>query len=255
MEDIATSAPSLAAHGPVTLSIIIPAYDEVDRIGSTVRRILSFLDSRPYRAEVIVVLDGGRPGASEAIAGAAGGDARVRVLDNGTNRGKGYSVRRGMRESVGEYALFADADLSLPIEDADRFLAPLADRAELTIGSRAIAGAREVGEQQPLRQSLSRLFNWIVRLVVVSDLRDTQCGFKAFKGDVARTIFSAARIDGFGFDVEVLRIASRRGYRILELPVTCEYHAASSVRKVRHGLMMLNDVARILSHDWRGRYQ
>jgi len=211
--------------------------------------------SRPYPSELIVVLDGGRSGAAQEIERAAEGDRRVQVLDNGVNRGKGYSVRRGMLGSRGRYVLFADADLSLPIEDADRFIAALDDGADLAIGSRAVAGSTEQGEQQPMRQSMSRLFNWIVQRLVVGGVRDTQCGFKAFNGDHARAIFARQQIDGFGFDVEVLRIAERRGLRVIELPVACEYHATSSVRKVRHGLMMLGDLGRVLWYDWRGHYR
>jgi dolichyl-phosphate beta-glucosyltransferase len=217
--------------------------------------VLSFLDGRTYPAELIVVLDGGRPGSEAAIAAASGGDRRVTVIDNGRNRGKGYSVRQGVRHSSGRFVVFADADLSLPIVDVDRFIDAHADRADLAIGSRAVPGARELGDQQPLRQTLSRTFNWIVRQALVGGVRDTQCGFKAFRGDCARTIFAVAAIDGFGFDVEVLRIARRRGYQVVELPVTCEYHPTSSVRKVRHGVMMLSDLLRILWYDFRGRYR
>jgi glycosyltransferase involved in cell wall biosynthesis len=203
---------------------------------------------------LIVVLDGGAPGAADEIAGVACRRENVRVLDNGTNRGKGYSVRRGIGASCGSYVLFADADLSLPIEDADRFLARLEAGADLAIGSRAVAGATERGEQQRLRQSMSRVFNGVVRAVAVPGMRDTQCGFKAFRGDVARSLFSVQRIDGFGFDVEVLRIAQRRGQRVVEVPVACEYHPSSSVRQLRHATAMLVDLALIVWHDRRGHY-
>src|SRR5690606_38326361 len=162
------------------------------------------------------VLDGGRPGASEEIARAGSQGAEVVVLDNIRNRGKGYSVRRGIGASRGRYVLFADADLSLPIEDTDRFIERLDAGADLAIGSRAGAGAREQGARQPLRRSMSRIFNALVRAAAVPGIRDTQCGFKAFRGDVARALFAVQRIDGFGFDVEVLRIAQRWGCRIAE---------------------------------------
>ena len=217
-------------------------------------RIAAFLDSRNYTSELIVVLDGGAPGASREIAAAAQGRDDVVVLDNGRNRGKGFSVRRGMGVSRGAYTLFADADLSLPIEDADRFLERLQAGTDVAIGSRAVPGASERGEQQRLRQSMSRIFNRLVRSLAVRGMRDTQCGFKAFKGDVARALFSVQRIDGFGFDVEVLRIAQRRGYRIEEVPVTCDYHPSSSVRQFRHAISMILDLLRIVWHDRRGHY-
>lgn len=232
----------------------MPAFNEAGRIGASVARILAFLSTRPYTSELIVVLDGGAPGAASEIASVVGDRADVTVLDNVQNRGKGYSVRRGIAASRGEYVLFADADLSLPIEDADRFLAELERGAALAIGSRAVAGASERGEQQRLRQSMSRVFNAVVRAVAVPGMRDTQCGFKAFRGDVARPLFAVQRIDGFGFDVEILRIAQSRGYRIVEVPVACEYHPSSSVRQVRHAAMMLIDLSRIVWHDWRGHY-
>jgi len=219
-----------------------------------VARIVAFLDSRNYTSELIVVIDGGAPGAAREIAAAAAGRDHVIVLDNGRNRGKGFSVRRGMTVSRGTYALFADADLSLPIEDADRFIDRLQAGTDLAIGSRAVAGASERGEQQRLRQSMSRIFNRMVRSTAVRGMRDTQCGFKAFKGDVARALFSVQRIDGFGFDVEVLRIAQRRGYRIEEVPVTCEYHPSSSVRQFRHATTMMVDLLRIVWHDRLGHY-
>jgi dolichyl-phosphate beta-glucosyltransferase len=241
----------------VHLSVIVPAYNEVNRIGASVTRVLSYLDSRPYVSELIVVLDGGKPGADRAIADATRGrDSvnRLTVLDNGRNRGKGFSVRRGMTASRGRYVVFADADLSLPIEDADRFLDVLQNGADIAIGSRALPESTEGGAPQPMRQRLSRLFNWAVRRLAVSGLRDTQCGFKAFEGTRARALFRRQRIDGFAFDVEVLRIAARFSYRVAEVPVDCEYHPSSSVRKFRHGASMLLDLLRIRWHEARGRY-
>lgn len=239
----------------VILSVVIPAFNEVGRIGKTVTRVLRFLDSRDYSSELIVVLDGGRAGARQEIAGVAAGRPDVRVIDNGRNRGKGYAVRQGVQASRGRFVIFADADLSLPIEDAERFLDALRGGADLAIGSRALPESREEGEQQPVRHQLSRAFNWLVQAVAVPGLRDTQCGFKAFDGGKARALFRVQRVDGFGFDVEVLRIAMRWSYRIVEVAVTCEYHASSSVRRLRDGAAMLVDVARILWFDARGAYR
>ncbi len=241
----------------VCLSVIVPAYDEVDRIGATVHRVLTYLSSRPYTSELIVVLDGGRRGADRAIADVTSVDTspvRVVVLDNGRNHGKGFSVRRGVAASRGAYVMFADADLSLPIEDAERFLRALKDGADVAIGSRALPESTEGGAPQRIRQALSRLFNWAVRRVVVHGLRDTQCGFKAFKGELGRALFARQRLDGFAFDVEVLRMAERRGYRVVEVAVACEYHPSSSVRKFRHGVSMLLDLIRIRWYDRRGHY-
>lgn len=239
----------------VSLSVVVPAYDEVDRIAGTVTRILRFLDSRPYRSELVIVLDGGRPGAAEQIAGPAAGRPDVSVLDNERNRGKGYSVRRGVLATRGRYVAFVDADLSLPIEDLDRFLDVLGSGADLAIGSRALPESSFAGDQQPFRASLSRVFNWIVQMFLVRGVRDTQCGFKVGVGDRLRAIVARQQIDGFGFDVEMLHIAAQRGYRVVEVPVRCEYHETSSVRRIRHGAAMLRDLARIADADRRGRYR
>lgn len=238
----------------VTLSVIVPAFDEAERLGASVARIVRWMDAQPYPTEAIVVLDGGRPGAAEAVATAAGGRADVRLLDNTTNRGKGFSVRRGMLAARGAYALFVDADLSLPIEDAGRFLDALRDGADVAIASRAHPDSRIVGAPQRLRAGLGRVFNWLVQRAALPGIADSQCGFKAFRGDVARALFARQRIDRFGFDVEVLRIARARGCRIVELPVTCEYREGSSVRRVRDGLSMLRDLAAIRWRERRGDY-
>ena len=248
----------LAAGGTlgsrVYLTVVIPAFDEVDRIGATVQRVLAYLDRQPFTSELVVVLDGGRPGADRAIARAAGGRPNVHVLDNGCNRGKGFSIRRGVSASRGAVVVCLDADLSLPIEESHRLVSAIEAGADVAIGSRALPDSVERGEPQRLRHLLSRLFNQIVRRVAVSGFADTQCGFKAFAGERARRLFRVQRLDGFGFDVEVLRIAIRRGYRVVEVPVTCEYRATSSVRKLRDGVSMLVDLARLRWHDARGHY-
>lgn len=238
---------------PVFLSVIVPAFDEGERIGDSVARILRFLDSRPYTSELIVVLDGGREGAEAAIAAVAVGRDDVQVLDNGRNRGKGFSVRRGMLASRGEFVLFADADLSLPIEDADRFLDVLRHDAEVAIASRALPESRMVGAPQRLRAGLGRAFNRVVQYAALPGIADTQCGFKAFRGPLARDLFACQRSHRFGFDVEILRMARRRGARIIEVPVTCEYREGSSVRRVRDGASMLWDLVAIRWREWRGK--
>ncbi len=236
----------------VLLSVIVPAFDEGERIGTSVARILRFLDSRPYSSELIVVLDGGRPGADTAVAAASAGRADVFVLDNGRNRGKGFSVRRGVGASRGDYVVFLDADLSLPIEDADRFLEVLREGADVAIASRALPESRVIGAPQHLRTRLGRVFNWVVQRAALPGIADTQCGFKAFRGDLARRLFERQRSERFGFDVEILRMARRRGARIVEVPITCEYRAGSSVRRLRDGASMLRDLAAIRWREWRG---
>lgn len=238
----------------VNLSVVVPAFNEVDRIGATVTRLITFLSSQAYSFEIVVVLDGGRPGAAEAIAAAAGARDDVQVLDNVVNRGKGYSVRRGVMAARGEFIVFLDADLSLPIEGVSAFLQPLHDGADVAIGSRMLAASQISGDRQHLRRSMGSVFNWLVQRLLLPGFADTQCGFKAFRRGAARRIFAVQRIDRFAFDVEVLWLARRFGFRIVEVPVVCEYSRASSVRRFRDGVSILRDLVRIRGQARRGAY-
>src|SRR5262249_28828406 len=159
------------------------------------------------------------------------------------NRGKGYSVRRGFSEARGQRLVFIDADLSLPIDGLGPMMARFDANADIVIGSRTIAGASEQGTPPPKRLKVSRAFKRIVQTLALPGLSDTQCGFKGFTAHAARTVFLYQTIDRFGFDVEVLYIARKHGYRIDELPVTCTYHGGSSVRRVRDVTNMLSDIA------------
>jgi len=235
------------------LSVVIPAFNEAGRIGANVARVRAYLDAQPYDAEVIVVLDGGRAGAAE-IAAAVPSRADVRVLDNGVNRGKGFSVRRGMVEAHGRYRLFIDADLSLPIEGTGPLLAALERGADVAIGSRAVEGARVTGDRARFRTTMGRAFNLIVRSLAVPGVHDTQCGFKGFTAEAADRIFRVQRLDRFGFDVEVLRLARRFGFTVAEVPVSCVYHGGSSVRRVWDAASMLIDVGRVRWNEVTGRY-
>lgn len=236
------------------LSVVVPAFDEVERIGATVTKLVAFLSTQPYSSELVVVLDGGRPGATAAIAAAVGARDDVRVLDNIVNRGKGYSVRRGMMAARGDYVVFLDADLSLPIEGVSAFLEALRDGADVAIGSRTLAESQISGDRQHLRRSMGSLFNWLVQRLLLPGFADTQCGFKAFRREAARRIFAVQRIDRFAFDVEVLWLARRFGLRIVEVPVVCEYSSASSVRRFRDGVSILRDLLRIREQARRGAY-
>ena len=243
----------MTGHPDVFLSVIIPAFDEAGRIADTVRRVTSYLDAQPWTWQILVVLDGGRTGSAEAIRSAAAGRSNVRTLDNETNRGKGFSVRRGMLAATGRFRVFVDADLSLPIEGTAALVAELERGAGAAIGSRAVPGSAEHGERARLRHVMGRLFNGFVRALAVRGVRDTQCGFKGFRGEAADAIFRLSRIDRFGFDVEVLRLAQRLGYRIAEVPVTCTYHGVSSVR-LRDVAAMIVDVLKVRWWEATGGY-
>ena len=230
---------------------MIPAYNEATRLPRTLARLAEYLGQggRPY--EILVVDDGSRDGTG-ARAREAGGPL-VTVLRHETNRGKGYSVRRGMLEARGRQILMTDADLSTPIEELARLLQHLDRGYDVVIASRALPGANVEIRQPWYRESVGRLFNVAVRLLVVPGLMDTQCGFKLFGAEAARAIFSACRLDGFSFDVEALFIARRRGYRVAELPVTWRNDAATRVGAWK-GLRAFLDLARIRWNGWRGFY-
>jgi dolichyl-phosphate beta-glucosyltransferase len=199
-----------------SISIIIPAFDEEKRLPFTLKRVKEYLAVSSWVFSEILVVDDGSRDNTARVAKAAG----VRVLRNPGNRGKGYSVRSGMLEAKGDWALFSDADLSAPIEELETLWnAVERERALCAIGSRALDRSLIGVRQPPFRENIGRIFNVLMRLETGLPFHDTQCGFKLFETSAAREIFGRQRLDGFGFDVEVLFIAQRLGYRTLEIPV------------------------------------
>lgn len=229
----------------MTLSLVIPAYNEGGRIGATVSHVCAYLDQQPYDWELIVVIDGGTTAAGDEARAAAGSRANVRVLDNEVNRGKGYSVRRGFTEARGDRLAFIDADLSLPIEGLAGMMARFDDGADVVIASRTAPGSRVEGDAPAMRHLMSKVFNLAVQAIAVPGLGDTQCGFKGFTVRAARAIFPAMTSDRFGFDVEALFLARKHGFRIEELPVVCRYHGGSSVNRVGDVISMLAELIAI----------
>jgi dolichyl-phosphate beta-glucosyltransferase len=227
------------------LSLVIPAYNEAGRIGGTVTQVCAYLDRQSYDWDVIVVIDGGPRAAAEEARAAAGARTNVRVIENDTNRGKGYSVRRGFAAATGDRLAFIDADLSLPIEGLDAMMARFDLGADVVIASRTASGSRTEGAPPAMRDVMSRLFNLAVQALALPGISDTQCGFKGFTAQAAKKIFSVAQSDRFGFDVEVLYLARRNGYRIDELPVVVRYHGGSSVNRVSDGVRMFADILAI----------
>ena len=247
--------PPIAPEETVQLSVVIPAFEEAARIGPTLERVRTYLAARPFESEVLVVVDGGRDGTLGLVRNLARAWPALRVLDNGVNRGKGYSVRRGMLAARGRYLLFSDADLSTPIAEVERLVAALDAGADVAIGSRALVDSDVRVRQAWWRQSMGRVFNRFVRLVAVPDLRDTQCGFKCFRRDAAQRIFARQRIARFSFDVELLWIARTLGYRVAELPVTWINHPSSRVHPLSDSCRMLVDLMCLRFNDWRGAYR
>lgn len=226
------------------LSLVIPMYNEETRIGSTLEKALVYLRSQKYTWEIIVVDDGSSDRsvsvAEKILEGAAG-----RVLKNPENRGKGYSVKRGMLEAEGEYIIFSDADLSTPIEESEGFLAELKSRYDIVIGSRALKDSRIEVRQSQARELMGKTFNKLARLLAFRDIHDSQCGFKGFRRIAAHDLFSRQKIDGFSFDVEVLYLAQKSGYSILEKPVRWQHVEQSRVRLVSDPLKMFLDLVKI----------
>jgi dolichyl-phosphate beta-glucosyltransferase len=226
---------------PVSLSVVIPAFNEEQRLPGTLATILPFLRSRGETFEVVVVDDGSRD-RTALVAGQAGPE--VRVLRNPGNRGKGYSVRNGMLNAQGAWRLMSDADLSTPIEELDRLKAALSDGAEIAIASRAVSGANLEKRQSIMRETSGRLFNRLVRMLHLPGIKDTQCGFKLFSAAAARAAFTESTLDGFAFDVEALVLARRAGFKITEVPVTWRNDEQSRVSFGR-GLAAFVDLFRL----------
>ncbi|RME00507.1 MAG: glycosyltransferase family 2 protein [Deltaproteobacteria bacterium] len=234
-----------ASENPdIELSIVIPAYNEAERIEPTLERILAFLDTTRIAAEVLVVDDGSTDATAQVVTRFVEADRRVRLLANASNRGKGYTVKHGILEAKGEWVLFSDADLSTPIEDYER-LAAFRDDYDIVIGSRALPDSRVEIHQPFYREWMGKIFNRLVQAIVLSGLRDTQCGFKLFRGEIARQVAQRQCFDGFAFDVEFLYLGRLLGARIREVPVRWYNSPASRVRVFQDSWRMFWDLLRI----------
>ena len=236
------------------LSLVIPCFNECQRILSTLQYLREYLVGDPYQdAEVIVVDDGSTDSTASLLCSFQGWD-RLIVLFNESNRGKGYSVRRGVLAARGRYIFFTDADLPYDLEALGRFLAALEAGYDLAIGARDLPGSRFSVPRSAIRRLASDIFTWIVRNYAVKGIPDTQCGFKGFQREAARDLFQRGRIDGYAFDVELVFLARRRGYRVARLPVVLVHNDDSKIRVVRDSAQMLLDLFRILIYARRGVY-
>ena len=236
------------------LSIIVPAYNEEERLVASLGKITSYLDAAGIDAEILVVDDGSKDRTAELAAKALAG-RRGRVVPNGENRGKGYSVRHGVLEARGRFVLLTDADLSTPIEDHAKLAAVIRDRdLDVVIGSRALPDSDVQVRQGWLRQTMGRSFNTIIRAMTGSPFRDTQCGFKLMDRERVKPLFEKMVVDGFAFDVELLFLCARFGLSVADVPIAWRNATGSKVSLLSDPLKMIADVLRVRWRFRRGLY-
>lgn len=238
------------------ISIVIPAYNEERRLPQSLELIRAYLQKRGWDGEVIVVDDGSTDRTAQIVAEWQQRIPTLRLVQNGRNRGKGFSVRHGMLEAKARIAIFTDADLSSPIEEADKLLGVMGGgQYDVAIGSRAVDRRLIAVRQSRFREIAGIIFNKIVQLVTGLKFVDTQCGFKAFAVEKMRPAFEQQRIEGFGFDPEILFLAKLHGLRMVEVPVRWAHDADTRVRMLRDSLGMFWDLVQIRWNWLRGRYR
>jgi glycosyltransferase involved in cell wall biosynthesis len=235
-------------------SIVIPAYNESARLGATLERVLAYVHSRRWDAEVIVVNDGSRDNTAEIVRGFAAKDPALRLVENPGNRGKGYSVRNGMLHARGGVVLFSDADLSSPIDEAPKLFQALDAGADIAIGSRWLNAETQTQRQSMLRQLFGRIFNLLLRLVLALQFKDTQCGFKAFRRPAVEAIFPLQKIEGWGFDPEILFLAQKFGFKVQEVPVAWAHSEGGSINPLTDGSRMFLEMLHVRWNDLTGKY-
>lgn len=238
---------------PPLLSLIIPAYNEGERLPTTLPPVFAFLEAQPYSFEIILVNNNSSDNTREIAQAFAASRPYLRVIDEMT-QGKGAAVRTGFLAAGGEYLFMADADFSMPVEEIAKFLPPLSKAYDVAIGSREAPGAVRYNEPA-YRHFMGRVFNFYVKVLAIPGFEDTQCGFKCFRREVALDILPNQTIDGWAFDVELLYIALKRGYHIIEVPIHWYYGENSRVSPVRDTINMIREVLRIRLNSLAGRYE
>ena len=235
------------------LSIVIPAHNEAKRLPPSLEQINGFLDQQDFSAEVIVVENGSHDRTYEVAQAAARESERIRVIQSPDGiRGKGLAVKQGMLAATGDWRFICDADLSMRIEDLAGFLPPQTSGCDIVIASREAPGAVRVDEPE-YRHIMGRVATFIIKLAAIKDYEDTQCGFKLFSAAVAEDLFQVQRMNGIGFDVELLYIAKRRGYTVKELPITWYYDPYSTMRLWDDSVKLLREIWEI-RRNWRLGY-
>lgn len=237
---------------PPSLSIVIPAFNEEHRLPATLDSLREYLSAQPWTWEIRVVDDGSTDRTVEKVLERSEIDRRI-VLQREPHGGKGATLKAGMLAARGSFRFMCDADMSMPASELPRFLPPALSGFDVAIGSREAPGAARIGEPFT-RHVIGRLFNLAIKLIVLGGIEDTQCGFKMFTAEAARTIFPLVAVSGWAFDVEVLAIARRRGMRVVEVPVEWHYKSESRVSPLRDSPRMLRDLLRIRARARRGDY-
>ncbi|HKS73950.1 MAG TPA: dolichyl-phosphate beta-glucosyltransferase [Terriglobales bacterium] len=235
-------------------SIVIPAYNESARIAESLDKILQYANTRRWDIEIIVVDDGSSDSTPDIVRDRAAENPCLHLIANPGNRGKGYSVRNGMLHAQGEILLFSDADLSSPIEEFDNLLAAIAQGADVAIGSRWVNADLQTEKQPIHRQLFGRLFNLALRLTLGLKFKDTQCGFKAFTRPSAQAVFPRQTIERWGFDPELIYLAQRLGFRVVEVPVAWAHREGTRINPLRDGIRMLGEMLEIRWNALTGRY-
>lgn len=240
--------------GSPQISIVIPAYNESARIENALTRVLGCVRERGWDAEVLVVDDGSTDNTAEIVQRWQTRFPELQLFENPGNRGKGFSVRNGLLQAAGEIVMFTDADLSAPMEEAERLFEAIHAGADVAIGSRWLDKQRQTRHQPLYRRFFGRCYNWLTRTVMSLPYKDTQCGFKAFRSGAAKCIFPLQTIERWGFDPEILFIARKLGFRVVEVPVTWGHDERSRISYLRDGSQMLKEMVEIRSNSMRGRY-
>jgi glycosyltransferase involved in cell wall biosynthesis len=235
-------------------SIVIPAFNESGRIPATLESILACIRSRGWQAEVIVVNDGSTDSTAQVVREVARRAPEVRLVENPGNHGKGYSVRNGMMQAQGDVVMFTDSDLSAPIEEAELLFDAIQKGADIAIGSRWLERGRQTHRQPLYRQIFGRCFNGVTRMVMRLPFADTQCGFKAFTRSAAQTVFQLQTIERWGFDPEILFIALKRGFHVVEVPVSWAHDERTRMSYLKDGMKMLEELLIIRWNALLGRY-
>lgn len=243
------------------LSIVIPMYNEEQRIGTTLPKLLVYLEKQVYSREIILVDDGGKDGGIALARALLQGKEDFRVVEYGANRGKGYALKQGILASRGQLMLFTDADLATPIEELDQMLPWLMPNSEQAAGYQIVQGSRKMAgavleKRQPwLRENMGKVFTKLCNLIVQTNVTDATCGFKCYQGTVARELYALQRLSDWTFDAEIIFLARQRGYLIKEVPVRWHDERGTKVHLLRDSVRSFQGLLKIRFNYWRSLYQ